>query len=171
MVKLNLACGTDIKDPPWVNLDIVKKWPSARRECDVVWDARKDPIPFADESVDEVYAGYLLLHIPRRFHWPVLTEIRRVLRTGGLLMVGEVDMRLVFERYLKEPHNPSLSELIWGEQGTVHGAEFTEFDTHVQGYTQDTLETLLRLSRFRAIERTNIHVAEVWYELTLMARK
>ena len=69
-MKLNLASGTDLKPSPWVNLDIVPRWPNTDRGCDVVWDARKDKIPFADNSVDEVYASYLLLHLAPRFHAP-----------------------------------------------------------------------------------------------------
>jgi SAM-dependent methyltransferase len=91
-MKLNLASGTDIRSAPWVNLDIVHKWPLATRGCDVIWDARKDRIPFGDATADEVYAGYLFLHLAPHHHARVLADIRRVLQTGGRLVVGEVDM-------------------------------------------------------------------------------
>jgi predicted SAM-dependent methyltransferase len=169
-LRLNLACGTDYKEG-WVNADVVRQWPGAR-PCDLVWDARKDPIPFPDDSADEIYAGYLFLHLLRRYHAPVLAEIRRVLRPGGVLRVGEVDMEDVFRRYLAEHGiDPRLDQLIWGEQGEIHGAALTEFDTHVQGFTETTLRQFLTDGGFKDIRRIQIHVAEVWYELTLEARK
>src|SRR5262249_50029342 len=97
-LRLNLACGTDIRDG-WVNLDVVKKWPLARRGCDILWDARTDKIPYPDGSAEEVYAGYLLLHLAPHHHLRVLEDVWRVLRPGGRLVVGEVDMREVMRRW------------------------------------------------------------------------
>jgi len=117
-MRLNLASGTDIRDG-WVNLDVVEKWPLARRGCDVVWDARSQAIPFPDGSANEIYAGYLLLHLAPHHHGRVLDDIRRVLRVGGRLVVGEVDMREVMRRWLADPRDARLAELVWGEQGAL----------------------------------------------------
>lgn len=171
MIKLNLASGTDLRPPPWVNLDVVPKWPIAPRGCDVVWDARKQEIPFDTGTVDEVYAGYLFLHLAPHHHKRVLADIRRVLRKGGVLMVGEVDMDMVFRRWLREPWDPRLAELIWGEQGDVHGTDLAEFDKHCHGFTKDTLLGFLVHGGFTGIERVQVHSAEVWYELTLRCYK
>jgi predicted SAM-dependent methyltransferase len=170
MLRLNLASGTDIKPPPWVNLDVVKQWPGAP-PCDIIWDARKHDLPFGSDTVDEVYAGYLFLHIPRAFHIHNLMEIRRVLKPGGVLQVGEVDMDLVLRRWLDDPFDHRLNQLIWGEQGLIHGEGFAEFDLHVQGFNEATLRAFLESSAFRLVERVKIHVDAVWYELTLKCRK
>lgn len=116
-MKLNLASGTDLRNAPWINLDVVSRWPNTIKGCDIIWDARKDKIPFADNSIDEIYAGYLLLHLAPRFHEQVLAEIWRVLSPNGILVIGEVDMREVMIRYLNNPFDPNFSDLIWGEQG------------------------------------------------------
>lgn len=168
--RLNLASGTDVKDG-WVNLDVVPRWKMAPRGCDVVWDARKDKIPFPDGSADEVYAGYLLLHLAPHFHKPVLADVRRVLSDAGVLVIGEVDMDKVLRRFLETPSDPRLSELIWGEQGSVHGEDLAEFDKHCQGFTQGSLEKVLSESGFGGFRKINVHCAEVWYELTLECRK
>lgn len=165
-MKLNLASGTDLKDG-WINLDIVPKWPSATRGCEVIWDARKDLIPFPDSSVEEVYAGYLLLHLAPQHHARVLADIHRVMRREGRLVVGEVDMRVVMTRWMADPFNKNLSELIWGEQGDFHGADLAEFDKHCWGFTEDKLREFLHLSGFDRIGRINIHHPDVFYELTL----
>jgi ubiquinone/menaquinone biosynthesis C-methylase UbiE len=173
-MKLNLASGTDIRDG-WINLDIVPKWPLARRGCDVVWDARKDRIPYDDGSADEIYAGYLFLHLAPRHHDSVLKEIYRVLSPTGRLVVGEVDMEKVMQRFLENPADPRCHELIWGEQGDLPGDqqqfELAEFDKHCHGFTQDTLIDFLTAVGFRFIQRIYIHNPEVWYELTLSCRK
>lgn len=170
MIKLNLASGTDIRDG-WVNLDIVPKWPIASRGCDVIWDARKDKIPFDDNSVDEIYAGYLLLHLAPSYHASVLAEIRRVLKSAGILVIGEVDMDIVMRRYLENPFDHRYSELIWGEQGSIHGKDLADYDKHCQGFTQSTLEKLLSDNGFQGFQRIRVHCAEVWYELTISCMK
>jgi ubiquinone/menaquinone biosynthesis C-methylase UbiE len=170
MLRLNLASGTDIRDG-WVNLDVVPRWPLASRGCDVVWDARTDAIPYADGTVDEVYSGYLLLHLAPHHHERVLADIRRVLRTGGTLTIGEVAMDRVVFRWLETPTDKRLAELIWGEQGDVHGANLAEFDKHCHGYTETTLRDFMARGGFPNAERIQIHHSDVWYELTLTARK
>jgi ubiquinone/menaquinone biosynthesis C-methylase UbiE len=177
MLRLNLASGTDIRDG-WVNLDVVPRWPITRRGCDVIWDARKDPIPYRDGEADEIYAGYLLLHLSPRYHSTVLADIYRVLSPTGTLMVGEVDMHLVMERWLANPMDRRLSRLIWGEQGTAHDPdvqnwpeELVPYDKHCHGFTAESLAKTLRNAKFDILGRTNIHCAEVFYELTYVCRK
>lgn len=170
-LRLNLACGTDVRDG-WVNLDVVRKWPLARRACDQIWDARTDPIPYPDGSVDEVYAGYLLLHLAPHHHARVLEDVRRALRPGGRLVVGEVDMREVLKRWLAEPSDPRLAELIWGEQGALPNENeeqrrLAEFDKHCHGYTEETLRWALQRAGFQNAQRIRVHAPGVWYELTL----
>jgi len=177
-LKLNLACGTDIKDG-WVNLDIVPKWPLAPRGCDKIWDARKDKIPFNDGSVSEVYAGYLFLHLAPHFHLCVIQDIFRVLSPGGSLMVGEVDMEIVMKKFLDSPTDGRIHELIWGEQGILSydsGVEeeqlnLADYDKHCHGFTEPTLRDFLVRAGFKNINRTRVHHQDVFYELTLTCNK
>ena len=176
-IKLNLASGTDIRDG-WFNLDVVKQWPNTRRGCDIVWDARTDHIPFFDNSVSEIYAGYLLLHLAPVYHEKVLKEIYRVLSPDGELVIGEVDMEILLKRWLDNPSDSYLSGLVWGEQGNLGGNgdfrlndTYSEFDKHCQGFTQKSLEDLLLKYRFCDFNRIKIHSEECWYELTIKTRK
>lgn len=170
-ILLNIASGTDLRPKPWVNLDVVPKWPSAPRGCDVIWDGRKDPLPFEDASVQEVYCGYTLLHLPPARHEPLLREVHRVLEPGGVAVFGEVDMALVMPRWLNSPDDVGLSSLIWGEHGELaHGVEFAEYDAHKWGFTEAKLRRVLTDAGFTDIERIRIHHADVFYELTLRCR-
>jgi SAM-dependent methyltransferase len=166
VLRLNLASGTDLRDG-WHNLDVVARWPNTTRGCDVIWDARKDPLPYPDGSVDEVYAGYLWLHLAPHHHARVLADVRRVLRVGGRLVVGEVEMDEVMRRWLVDPTDARLAELIWGEQGDVHGSDLAEFDKHCHGFTEATLRAFLSRGGFNRAVRISVHGAAVWYELTL----
>ena len=76
--KLNLGCGTDIKDG-WVNLDS-----AALPGVDVVHDIEKLPLPFADSSVDEVLCQDILEHVE---YAPILKDLYRVLTPGGVLHI------------------------------------------------------------------------------------
>lgn len=175
-MKLNLACGTDVRDG-YVNVDVVKKWPLARRACDVLWDGESgDPLPFLDGTASEVYAGYLLLHLRPRHHDRVLRDIRRTLSPGGALVVSEVDMRILLPRWLEDPGSAYLSGLVWGEGGELPGKEDREqrslamFDDHKQGFTEDSLRALLARNGFSSAERVRLHADGVFYELSLVCR-
>lgn len=150
-------------------MDVVPRWPNTTRGCDLVWDARKDPIPFPDNSATDIYAGYLLLHLAPRFHVPVLKEIHRVLSPEGTLMVGEVDMYEVMRRWLANPWSEREAELIWGEQGNEFGDDLAQYDKHCHGFTEQSLRLTLNNNGFKDIQRTWIH--QVYYELTLTCRK
>ena len=165
---LNLGCGSDFK-PGWVNLDAVA-W-EGYRPPDLLWDARKDSIPFLDNSAETIYMGYLLMHLNHRYHAQLLTEVYRVLSPTGVLLVGEVDMSIVMARWLARPTEARLSELIWGEMGSAHGEAMAEWDKHCHGFTESSLRELLLTHGFRNITRVSIHHADVFYELTLQMEK
>ena len=167
-MKLNLASGTDIRDG-WINLDVVAKWPLSRRGCDVIWDARTGKIPFPDGSAEEVYAGYLLLHLSPCWHVPVLSDIHRVLAPNGVAVFDEVDMEIVVRRFLDNPLDYNNNQLIWGEQGNIHGEDLVEFDKHCWGFTESSLRTTLEQAGFKVLERFVQH--KVYYDLALRCSK
>lgn len=169
-LMINIASGTDLKPPPWINLDVVA-WPKAERPPDVYWDGTKDELPFADGSVSTAYAGYLFLHIPPRHHQRLIADIYRVMKPGGRLIVGEVDMRIAMKRWLENPQDVRCSEIIWGEMGSEHGAEFEQYDSHRWGWTEDKLTAFLSAAGFKDMRRISIHHSDVWWEMTIEARK
>ena len=72
--RLNLGCGTDTR-PGYVNLDI-----AALPGVDLVRDLSQLPLPFPDESFEEVLALDILEHVD---HVAVMRELHRILRPGG----------------------------------------------------------------------------------------
>lgn len=76
--RLHLGCGRDIREG-WINLDCV-----ASPGIDVVADldaCATTPLPFEDDSFDEIYASHLLEHI--RNPLPLMQELHRICRDGA----------------------------------------------------------------------------------------
>jgi SAM-dependent methyltransferase len=59
-----------------------------------------EPLPFADGAVSWVYAEHLIEHVPLATAVSWLTEVRRVLRPGGLLRLTTPDLAKYVEGYL-----------------------------------------------------------------------
>ena len=77
-MKLHLGCGRNVLEG-WVNLDTV-----ALPGVDVVFDLEtcaRTPLPFADDSVDEVLANHVIEHIAHPL--PLMQELHRVARAGA----------------------------------------------------------------------------------------
>lgn len=84
-------------------------------------------LPFADGSVDLVFAGCVFHHIPQERHVPILKELRRVLVPGGMLSVFE--------------HNP-LNPL------TVHAVQACPFDDNAVLIRAGAMRARLRQAGF-----------------------
>jgi len=85
--RLDLGCGF-AKPPGFIGID------DGRGELaqvanengpDIYLDLQESPLPFADDSVEEVRASHLLEHLSHGFEH-VLSETRRVLRPGGIFL-------------------------------------------------------------------------------------
>lgn len=78
MGKLNIGCGKDIREG-WINLDRVPL-----PGVDVVHDLSVLPLPFSDQSLDEILCQDVLEHVE---YIALLRDIHRILRKGGKLFV------------------------------------------------------------------------------------
>lgn len=80
-MKLNLGCGSKILDG-FVNVDMADN--HSKIQPDVVCDIT-GPIPF--DEVEEIHAYHVLEHIAPFKVADVLTEWKRALKSGGLLVI------------------------------------------------------------------------------------
>lgn len=77
--KLHLGCGSNSKEG-WINLDIANI-----PGVDVVHNVENLPLPFPDNSFDEVLCQFILEHV----EWvPVVRDIHRTLAPGGKLHIS-----------------------------------------------------------------------------------
>jgi len=78
LLRVHLGCGRDIKEG-WTNVDTV-----AGPGVDVVAnldDVTRVPLPFADDSVDEILGSHLLEHV--RDPLALMQELHRIAKPGG----------------------------------------------------------------------------------------
>jgi ubiquinone/menaquinone biosynthesis C-methylase UbiE len=86
------------------------------------------PLPFAESSFDAVWAGETIEHVADTSGW--LSELRRVLRSGGLLLLSTPD------------HGP-LSRFRLALDGRAFDERFDPRSEHLRFYTRRTLAGLL----------------------------
>lgn len=81
-MKINLGCGRDLMEG-YCNIDI-----SDKVGADVVYDMQKLPLPFEDNSVDEIIANNSLCQMssPRKF-LEVMNDLHRILKSDGKLTI------------------------------------------------------------------------------------
>lgn len=76
-MKLHLGCGNSPK-PAWINIDS-RPLPGV----DIVRDVLRG-IPFAADSIDEIYSENFLEHVPQTECIWIMNEMWRVLKPGGI---------------------------------------------------------------------------------------
>lgn len=90
--RLNLGCGPRIL-PGWINAD--------RRPAPgvAVCGDFRDGLPLADGGIDYAVA----MHLLQDFAWgdipPLLADVRRVLKPGGILRIGVPDLDRAIDAY------------------------------------------------------------------------
>jgi predicted SAM-dependent methyltransferase len=144
-LRLNLGSGTT----PllgFTNVDALADAPGV----DVVADL-SEALPFADGEADLIYVSHVLEHFATEAVPALLSDWRRVLRTGGLLLVAVPDLdviaRVLVERagWFTPPHQPWL--------GAIYGGQKDEYDFHKTGFNAPWLAGLLRDADFGSVER------------------
>jgi predicted SAM-dependent methyltransferase len=94
MLRLNIGCGEyPLRGADWWNIDA-----DPAVQPDQV--ASVPPIPAADASVAEIYAGHLLEHLTPADAAIFLGECYRVLIPGGRLGIVVPDTAEIYRRYL-----------------------------------------------------------------------
>jgi 2-polyprenyl-3-methyl-5-hydroxy-6-metoxy-1,4-benzoquinol methylase len=98
---------------------------------------REAGLPLADVSFDVVWAGETIEHVVDTAAW--LSELRRVLRSGGVLLLSTPD------------HGP-LARLRLGLSRRAFETRFDSRSDHLRFYTSRALYDLLADFRFKEIE-------------------
>ena len=91
--ELLLGCGSDHQkkfsltdDGEWKNLTTLDY--NDDHNPDVVWDLRQHPLPFSDNTFDEIHMYEVLEHLAQqgdyKFFFKEFTEYHRILKPGGI---------------------------------------------------------------------------------------
>ena len=152
-IRLHLGCGMEHRDG-WCNVD-------ARNDqtADLVWDIKDVPMPFADNSVEEIACLYTLEHVTRTHQRPVLREWLRMLKPDGKLYLLVPNITVFFDQIAKDselilagaqsPYAPTtMTAFEHFEAGLVglfsDDAESPSWGQHRWGYTYPYLTHLLQ---------------------------
>ncbi len=143
-VRLNLGCGPRPLEG-FVNVDLLEG-----PGVDVVADVGGS-LPFGDGEVELIYASHVLEHLPTAQVPVVLREWRRVLRDGGVVLIGVPDLdriaKLLSSRsgWFTPPNEPWV--------GVVYGGQKDDLDFHKTGFTAPSLAALLESTGFGSVKR------------------
>ncbi len=96
--RLNWGCGPCIA-PGWVNADLHPGF-GVDLSCDI-----RGGFPLPDETFEYIVGMHALQDLPYPDIVPALAELRRVLKTGGVLRLGLPDLDKAIRAYLREDHD------------------------------------------------------------------
>jgi hypothetical protein len=92
--RLNWGCGAS-GEPGWINSD-QKDGPGINLSCDI-----RQGLPLETGSIDYVASIHALPEVPYAELVPVLEELRRVLKPGGILRLALPDLEKGIQAYLR----------------------------------------------------------------------
>lgn len=160
VTRLNWGCGPR-PAPGWLNSDLLAG-PGIDVSCDI-----RDGLPLEDARVDYAVAMHALQDLPFVALDGALTELRRVLKPGGVLRLAVPDLDLAIAAYLSGdasyfyvPDRDAQS--VGGKlcvQATWYGSVRTPF-------TFEFLRELLERNSFRDVTRCTFGTtASPWPEI------
>jgi len=140
-MKLNLGSGGTLLKS-YINIDI-------QGPCDLKHDLRES-LPYADGSVEEVWADDVIQHFSRAEWSRVKKDWVRVLQPGGKMEIICRD----FEHVLKEFLNCKDNSLKWGWRlQCIYAGQDHEYDYFKNGFTYDKLVSDLKEEGMTNFER------------------
>lgn len=138
MIKLNLGCGTDIRDG-FINVDVRQM-----DGVDVV--ATLEKLPFPDDYADYILAQDVLEHFCKIELIEVVNEIKRVLKPDGILDMRSPDCEQIINKYAKKELD------IDSTLGYIFGGQDYVQNVHKIGFTKGNCRYLLELMGFNILE-------------------
>jgi 2-polyprenyl-3-methyl-5-hydroxy-6-metoxy-1,4-benzoquinol methylase len=129
------AVGIDVAQEP------LRRARAREPELDVRLVPPEGRWPLEDVSFDAVWAGEVVEHVADTAGW--LSEVRRVLRSGGALA-------------LSTPAHGPLARLALGLSGRAFAAHFDPRSEHLRFYTRRTAVALLQDFGFERIETRGV---------------
>lgn len=119
MKILNLGCGADRPGEPFVNLDDLHSQFKPDAPERIALDAEPNyvnfivgtaPLPFANDTFDSVFASHFFEHFSAPEAASIMSDCRRILKPGGVLLVSVPDASY-FRRVYPRDCNKNWPEL------------------------------------------------------------
>jgi SAM-dependent methyltransferase len=143
--RLNWGCGS-WREPGWINSDL-HEGPGIDISCDI-----RDGLPIPDNHLDYAVSIHALPMIPYPDLVPVLGELRRVLKPGGVLRLGLPDLELAIAAFQRRDPTffqvPEEDVRSFGGRFIVH---LLWYGYTVTLFTADFIEELLERAGYRQV--------------------
>ncbi len=138
-VLLHIGCGK-VNSPEFINIDALP-YPHVH----VVTDRITELPQFADETVDLVYMCHILEHIRMPRLGQVLSEMKRMLKVGGVLRLSVPDFDRLIEVYREAGGDlDAITKQLMGGQES-------DYNTHYAVFNHRSLSAMLREVGFRTV--------------------
>lgn len=150
-LKLHLGCGPNRK-AGWINIDLLAEG------VDLALDLR-EPLPFPDSSVTDVYSEHIIEHFEQADAIRLLRESWRVLVPGGLMSVGfpDAEEELLAYAHGREEYfqteRERLYELRHATRMQIVNHDFRQWGEHKYAYDLETLTVMLQEAGFVSIRK------------------
>ena len=142
LVKLNLGCGGS-RVEGYINVDLYSE---AR---DLQCDLSKFPYPFKDNSADEIVMSHVIEHLSWQITERVLEEVYRILKPGGMFVVGFPDFLECARNYVE--NKQGLRD--WWKQ-TIYGMQINDGQYHKAPIVTEDFIDIMRSIGLKTIEVT-----------------
>lgn len=148
---LEIGPGLQQLQGPWTTLDCQPR-PGV---VDTVCQWGEDPLPFASDLFDLVYASHVLEHVPWYRTVDALREAHRVLRLGGVIeihvpnfdiLIQAVTERRALDDHAEGKHNQELHWMHWVAERLFHCGDETQW--HRACFNSDHLRWCLTRAGF-----------------------
>ena len=159
MLRINLGSG-EFPLPDFINIDC-----EPRHKPDLVLDFTKEKLPYDDDSVDDVYMVHCLEHIEFYYWHNLLTEIVRVLKVNGNLLLSYPEFGECARRFLENEGN---KKDFW--RHTLYGRQMFETDYHVMPMHSKYIKEIIEASGFYRVSYGPEHET-VPYNTVLTGKK
>jgi len=136
-MKLHLGCGNEIKSG-YINIDRYNNTGNVDLKADL------GSLPFANNSVGEIYTSHVFEHIGLNDIYLVIEEWRRVLALNGRLVLKLPNLETEVKIWLNAP-----TEKKWFEVGRIFGSQSHTGNTHLCGFNPESLKWFLENFDFK----------------------
>jgi len=142
-LRLELGAGGKPGTNGWLTID-------TEHGCDLYWDLR-EPLPFPDGSVQQIYSSHLWEHLPYRDGQRLLQECVRLLAPGGSFSICVPNGRLYIEAYINGETLPSDYfgwEPAYNNTSAIDAVNYVAYmdGEHRYLFDQENLEQRLRIA-------------------------
>ncbi len=143
--RLNWGCGGDPR-PGWINSD-QKDEPGVDLVCDI-----RDGLPLVDDSIDYAVSIHALPEVPYGDLVPVLEELHRVLKPGGVLRLALPDLERGLAAYQRGDRDYFLvADEEWRDLGSKLVVQLVWYGYSRSLFVPSFVEELLRKAGFEDV--------------------